>query len=374
MPSFARYILSQLVVAMLMVAGVLTGLVVLIRSLRLIDFVINLGVTIGSVFELTLLLTPSILGIILPIALFAAVTFTYSKLISDQELVVMRAAGVSQFALARPALQLALATMLIGYAINLYLAPLSYRHFKDQQNAFRNDFVGVSLREGRFNTPLDGITVYFRARNNSGELQGILVHDKRNPERPITWMAERGVLVTKADTTQIVMFNGNRQEVDESNGQLSLVDFDQGSMDLEFLDQASVARWHDPKERYLPDLLFPGDSANDLYYANDLIAEGHRRLAAPLFSFAFAMIALAALLTGDVNRRGQTPRVLAAIACVVVFQFGGIGITNLAAKMPGLLPLIYATPLTAILCGAYLVVRRPRRPRAVGPLASVGQN
>ncbi len=374
MPSFSRYMLRQLVVAMLMVTGVMTGLVVLIRSLRLIDYVINLGVTIGSVFELTLLLTPSILGIILPIALFAAVTFTYSKLISDRELVVMRAAGVSQFALARPALQLALATMLIGYVLNLYLAPLSYGHFKDQQYAFRNNFAGVVLREGRFNTPVDGITVYVRARNSSGELQGILVHDKRDPDRPITWMAERGVLVTTEDIPQIVMFNGNRQEVDESNGQLSLVDFDQGSFDLDFLDQALAARWHDPKERFLPDLLFPGDSEADLYYANDLIVEGHRRLAAPLFSFAFAMIALAALLTGDVNRRGQTRRVLAAIACIVVFQFGGIGITNLAAKMPSLLPLLYATPLTAILCGAYLVARRPRRPRAVGPLAAVGQN
>ena len=184
-------------------------------------------------------------------------------------------------------------------------------------------------------------------------------------------MAERGILVTTEDTPQVVMFNGNRQEVNETSGQLSLVYFDQGSLDLDFLDQSLGARWHDPKERYLPDLLVPGSSASDQSNANNLIAEGHRRLSTPLYALAFAMIALATILSGDFNRSGQARRVLAAIALTMLVQIGGIGISNLAAKLPGLLPLLYAVPLIATLGGAFILFRGPRRPRPeIGPLAA----
>ncbi len=374
MPSFSRYVKRQLIVAMLLNACVLTGLILLVRSLRLIDYVINLGVSLASVLQLAALLAPSILGVLFPIAAFVAIMFTYNRLATDRELVVMRAAGVSQFQLAGPAMRLALLVMLIGYALNLYLTPLSYRAFKDLQYAYRNNFVGVLLREGRFNTPIDGVTVYVRARASSGELLGVLVHDKRNRQRPVTWMAERGLLVTSENTPQVIMFNGNRQEVDETSGQLSLVYFDRGSLDLDFLDQALSARWLDPKERFLPDLFNPSKSASDQRYADELVAEGHQRLANPLYTLAFAMIALASLLSGDFNRRGQTRRVLTAISLVMLLQVGGIGLSNWAANFTGLIPLMYGVPVAAILGSAYILSRYPRRPRLDAGLAPAETN
>lgn len=368
MPSFSRYVMRQVIVATLIVACVLTGLILLVRSLRLIDYVINLGVSLASVLELAALLAPSMLGALLPIALFVAITVTYNRLVTDSEIVVMRAAGVSQFQLARPAMQVALVVMLIGYALNLYLTPLSYRYFKDLQYAYRNNFAGVLLREGRFNTPIEGITVYIRARNSSGELLGVLVHDKRNRQQPVTWMAERGLLVTAEGTPQVIMFSGNRQEVNETTGQLSLVYFDRGSLDLDFLDQTITQRWLDPKERYLPELLSPNNSSSDQFYASELIAEGHQRLATPLYTLAFAMIALVSLLSGDFNRRGQTQRILMAISLVMVTQLGGMGIANWAANIPGLIPIMYAIPAATIAGCAYGLSRRMLRPRVpVGP-------
>lgn len=363
MPSFSRYVMRQLIVAMLLVACVLTGLILLVRSLRLIDYVLNLGVSLASVLELAALLAPSIMGILFPIAAFVAITYTYNRLSTDRELVAMRAAGVSQFQLAGPAIRLAFLVMLIGYALSLYLTPLSYRAFTDLQYAYRNNFAGVMLREGRFNTPIDGVTVYVRTRESSGELLGVLVHDKRNQQQPVTWMAERGKLVTAGDAPQVIMLNGNRQEVDEKNGRLSLVYFDRGSLDLDFLNKTLSTRWLDPKERFLPDLLNPSKSNADQYYAKDLIAAGHERLSNPLYALAFAMVALAVLLSGDFNQRGQTRRVLGAISLVMLLQVGGIGISSWAANFTALIPVMYCVPVAAILGSAYVLFRSPRRER-----------
>ena len=56
--------------------------------------------------QLTSLLIPSFVAVILPITTFVVVQFVYQRLAGDRELTVMRAAGLSPWALARPALAL----------------------------------------------------------------------------------------------------------------------------------------------------------------------------------------------------------------------------------------------------------------------------
>src|SRR3546814_14893609 len=88
----------------------------------------------------------------------------------DSEMVVMRAAGLSQLQLARPAIILAVAVTVGVYAISLYFLPLSFRNFKDLQNEFRNDFSAVLLQEGVFTALNENITVYVRQRSSDGEI------------------------------------------------------------------------------------------------------------------------------------------------------------------------------------------------------------
>src|SRR3546814_19313686 len=109
----------------------------------------------------------------------------------------MRAAGLSQLQLARPAIILAVAVTVGVYAISLYFLPLSFRNFKDLQNEFRNDFSAVLLQEGVFTALNENITVYVRQRSSDGELRGILVHDTRDPANPVTMLRSEARRVGK---------------------------------------------------------------------------------------------------------------------------------------------------------------------------------
>ena len=363
MIALQRYITRQLFVATLFIGGILICIVSLIRSLRLIDFVINRGLPPTVLLKLTVLLIPSFLTIVLPIALFSATLFVYNKLVSDSELVIMRSAGMSQQALAKPALLVAFIVTLLSYGLQLYWLPLSYGGFKDLRYSFQNSFANVLLQQGRFNTPVDGVTVYVRAREKDGDLLGIFVHDTRIPERPVTIMAERGALVTSETGARVVMFNGNRQEIDTETGRLVLLYFDQNSIDLSVFDSNAEPRWRDPQERFIGGLLNPGDSAVERFYRTNLIAEGHRRLSSPLLIFAFVAIALATLLAGEFSRRGQNKRILAAVGAVVLLQTMAIALANLTTKSLALVPLLYLLPCAAALAALLMLGRRPRRGR-----------
>ncbi|HBC07912.1 MAG TPA: LPS export ABC transporter permease LptF, partial [Rhodospirillaceae bacterium] len=164
----------------------------LTQSLRFVEMIVNRGLSAGTFFYLSGLLLPNFLIVILPIALFTVVVFIYAKLITDRELVVMRAAGLSQFALAKPALILAAVIVVLSYTLHLKLVPDSYRAFRDLQWDIRNSVSHVLLKEGEFNNVGRTTTVYVRARTPDGQLHGILVHDTRDKAKPFTLMADRG--------------------------------------------------------------------------------------------------------------------------------------------------------------------------------------
>lgn len=358
-----RYILRQLVVVAALVTLTLTLAIWLTQSLRFVELIVNRGLSLQSYLYLTLLLLPSFLSLMLPVALFTAVLFTYNKLIADSELVVLRAAGLGPFQLARPGLTLAAVIVGLGYLLSLYLLPWSYRQFKDFEFNVRSDYSAVLLKEGAFNNVSAGITVYIRSREADGELQGILIHDNRVRDKTFTLMAERGRLAMTEDGPRVVLVNGNRQQFDADTGKLSLLYFDRYSVDLGKVGQAQQNRWREPRERYISELLFPDNSPDDQAYATRLYAEAHNRLTSPMLGFAYTLISLAALLSGEFNRRGQSRRVMAAILLSAMVQTGSIAMTNALIRWPKLAPAPYVAVALVILAALWWLSRSRHRPR-----------
>jgi lipopolysaccharide export system permease protein len=248
------------------------------------------------------------------------------------------------------------------YAIMLYFLPASFRDFKDLQFKIRHDYSAVLLREGVFNDVSDGVTVYVRERSSNGELKGILVHDTRDEERPVTMMAERGALVTGEEGPRVVMANGNRQAVDQKSGKLSMLYFDRYTVDLAQFKETLATRWREPKERFLHELLIPQGHPSDIRYRNELRAEAHRRLATPIYACAFIVIGVAAMLTGEFRRRGNIKRILAAVAIVAALQIGNFALHDLAIRLPAAaIPGLYAGAVIPIAAAFYFLLRTPRR-------------
>jgi lipopolysaccharide export system permease protein len=356
-----RYMVRQLAWPLFFIAVAMAGVIWLTQSLRFVDLILNRGLPAHTFFYLAILVLPMVLSVLLPVALFIAVIFAYTKMTMDSELVVLRACGMSQGDLARPGLAIMALVIGLCYLLNLYLMPLAYREFKDLQFSIRHNYSSVLLQEGAFNTVADGVTVYVRERHSDGELLGILVHDERAPEKPVTMMAERGALVQTPNGPRVVMINGNRQAVERSHERLSILYFDRYIVDFNTADPADEQRWREPRERFVHELFNPGTSDDDQRNAANLRAEGHQRLSSPLLAAAFALIGLAALLAGEFNRRGQVRRILWATSAVVLIQLAYLGAANLTATMPAVAPLLYIIPLATAAAATYVLLIQPGR-------------
>lgn len=356
MNRLSRYIFWQLFVGMALVATSLTCVVWLSQSLRFVDMIVNRGLSAGMFVYFTAMMIPNFLPVILPISLFAITVFAYHRMIIDRELVVMRAAGLGQASLAKPALALALLVVAAGYALTIYLVPTTYAHFRAMQ--WENRYgTHILLKEGTFNDAAHGITVYVRERTDDGQLLGILAHDDRNEQHSFTWMGERGAMVESEDGAKVVMFNGSRQDFNKQTNQLSILYFDRSVLELEAPTREGSVRHREPRERSMSELLNLdttglGPSAIGKYHM-----EFHRRMALPWSALGFVMIALSTLMAGSFSRRGENRRVLFAVILAAGYQGSLLASLNAAAKNEALVPLIYAVAaLPFVLGGLTLLV------------------
>ena len=350
MNSLNRYILWQCLSMMIFVTAALSAAVWLAQSLRLIDLIVNRGLSIEMFLYLALLILPRFLDIVLPIGAFIAVLFVFNRLTSESELVVMRAAGLGPLALARPVLILAGIAFLMLLSLSAYFLPASNREFKDLQFEIRNRFVSALLQEGTFTTISDKLTIYIGGRNERGEVIGLLVNDDRDPQQPITILAERGAFADIRQGSRIIMVNGSRQRFDRQTGKLSVLKFERYTLDLAMMRDAPLVRFRDGQERFLGELFWPPADL-DPATRDSFLLEGHQRLALPLSVFSFVMIPLACLLPGELNRRGQLSRVLLAVALALFFQALDLGVKNLAGRHPAAISLIYLTDLLPLTVG-----------------------
>lgn len=343
---------------MILVTAGLTCVVWLMQSLRFVEMIVNRGLSAGTFVYMTILMLPSFFPIVLPIALFTVVIFIYSKLVSDRELMVMRSAGFSQSALAGPAILLAIITMLLTYILNLYVMPESWRKFRDMQWNFRYSFAHIVLKEGAFNTLNRDITVFVRERGSEGQLDGVLVHDNRNPEKPTTYMAEKGALVSTDEAPRLVLFDGNRQEMDRKTGRLSTLFFDRATPDLGEFIKPPAKRFLEARERTLDELLNHLDESDIIKRdIGKFTVEAHKRLSSPILSLGFTITGLACLLSGAFTRRSQTRRVVLSIALLVFLQGLTLGLHYYCARNLALIPLMYVNAVLPVVIG-YLVLLR----------------
>lgn len=350
------YIMKQVGVATLFIVGTLTAVIWLTQSLRFIKFILNRGLPIETFLELTILLLPSFFLVTLPVALFLATMFALNKMTNDRELIVMRSTGLSDLGLAWPIAVLGLIAVGIGYFLSLYLLPVSFRHFKDLQIEIRENVSAGLVQEGAFSSLGKNLTIYVRDRTGDN-VYGILVQDDRQADKQFTMMAERGVIASGPNGPRVIMFDGNRQELDRKSGKLSLLYFKSYSFDFA-VRKAHKRVWREPNERFLPALLSPDDSGHDRFYRKKLIASGHNRIVTPLYGMTMPLIALVAMLIGQFNKRGQAMRIVLGITAAAALQGIAMGLFSASAKLLELMPLVYLNALLPAVAALFLLSRR----------------
>lgn len=365
--SLDKYIFRQGAMPFLMILLCTTAVIWLTQILQRVDLMVDDGGSLGSFLKVTVLLLPSLIGVILPFALFAAVLYALNLFSADNELPVMKAAGASRMRLARPLIFLSVLAGLGVLWINLDLQPRSYRVLKDTVELVRSDIARSFIREGVFSEVVENVTVYAEEVRPGDQYVGLFIHDQSDPEEVKTYTAERGLFQMTASGPKLLLLRGTAQYRNPETGAVDIIRFIETAVDLEAFREEGEERNLDGTERYVGELLYPDmNNPYDVERAGRFIAEGHSRLATPLYAPAFAFIALSLMLTAPVARRGLGRQLMLAIVAAVGLRTIGYIVQSAADGQPAFNIVQYLLPLAAILAGVvhltgkfWAVKRRP---------------
>ena len=318
---YNKYVFRSLFVTTIVTTIVLAVIILLTQSLKFLELIIDAGASGSNFWMLAFLALPRFFEVILPIALMISTIFIYSRMASDSEIVVMRAAGTPPLSMGKPAITLALLVTFCLIIITSWLAPASLANMQKLQQVIKAQYSTLLFRERVFNNMGDDLTVYIENRNSAGELEGLLIHDSReNLPTPVTIIAKRGVIVATDEGHQVLVYDGSRQDFNEKTGALNRLNFERYTIDLPEAG-AIGKRWKQPDERTIFELLNPDmSSLEDVRYQDQIRAEIHKRLITPFLAINYTMMVLCCLLLGPINRRGQMKRIFLAVSLVIVIQ------------------------------------------------------
>src|SRR5690606_9851976 len=115
-------------------------------------------------------------------------------------------------------------------------------------------YSSMLLREGVFNSVGKNLTVYIHDRESSGELSGLMIHDTRDADNPVTILARRGVILSGDTGQQVLVYEGTRQDINPRTGALNNLQFQRYTIDLPDSDPVRQ-RVREPDERTLIELM-----------------------------------------------------------------------------------------------------------------------
>jgi lipopolysaccharide export system permease protein len=357
MTLFGRYMLRQVTNAFLVILLTLTAVVWLATALRELDLITSQGQGILLFFQMTLLSLPSLVALIAPNAMLMAALYTLDRMNGDSELIVMTAAGAPIWRIGAPLLLVG-AIVAIGILLaNLFVTPAASRELRSFVTQVRADLISQVLQPGRFSSPEVGLTFHIRDRSMTGDLLGLLVQDERDPKQVMSYLAEKGRIISNDDGSYLVMFDGyvHRYNAENTDKSVQIIAFDQNMLDIsEFSPKDDDDKELRPRERYIGDLISPdpNDKIAKTFYGQ-LRSELHERLSTPLYPLVFVVIAIALLGHARTTRESRWGQILTAFGLAVGLRVAGIMANNLVTVNAWAVGLVYAVPLGAIFFAAW---------------------
>ena len=265
-------------------------------------------------------LLPMVGAYAVPMGFLFGVLAAAGRMSADSEVTAMRACGLGLGALLGPVLAVAAAVSLLTALLMIEYEPMARRELRAvfREVASR----GGILEPGEFKSIGDRV-VFVQSRGVDNQLQGILISDRSNPNRPFLVFAESGRFVFDADqlVIRLELDHGDVHVETRGSGLHQRIDFAHFDYAIDAAPLLDRTRNVRPREMNLAELSAsieragheapnPETPARD---PNEYRAQLHRRIALP-----FAPILFAALGVPLGLRRPRAARSWGVLVCTVL--------------------------------------------------------
>ena len=362
-----RYILVCQFRPFLFFSLVLVGILWLVQALPRLDDIISNGQS-GDVFiKVAILMLPQVMLLVLPLAAFSATLYSVNQLFLDAEFTIFMSIGRSNISIAKSIIIFGLLVAIFMYSLSLYFVPISQQKLRALMFEVRQNLTGQLVKDGRFFHPTDGVSIYIRESNKTGEMRGLFLTDARATEYSLTYSAREAVLHETLDGILIVMQDGLLQIANKNKAELSTVSFDRLGLSLDEFFPKKAQNYLRPREVSPINILYNFNSIDQVNHSKkkDYVAEAHLKLATPLTPIALTLLALTTFLIIGFKRQGFAIPIYTTIIIGLAMQAFTLSLRSIISENNSLFWTVY-TPSTVVILVSLSLLYISQRSRKQG--------
>ena len=329
----SKYFRRQLLAIFIMLLLILTGLAWMMQIMSMMKFLITYGIKFSSFLYLISFMIPFIISIIVPFVTFIATIFVYNKMISENEITVMAASGLSPWQIAKPAIKLAFVLTLLHLVLNIWIVPGTQAKFYSTQWNLRYGLAHLKLQEAAFTKLANGLVVY--VDNVSGQdLNQVMLSDMRDNNTQMLVFAERGKLVSTVHGLSIVTNNGSLQ-MSGKNG-FTMGTFDVFDMDLNLIENDADVSF---RVRRIPTFNLIRDiiAKENTSHHHLILVELCSRFISPFMNLILAVLCTLILLRSSLLRRRASFAPAMAVIAMAAIMASYMSISNMVTSLTDLI-------------------------------------
>jgi len=358
-----RYLLREILPYFAVGLLVFTLILLMQRVIFIVEWIVRKGVPVLEVVRLFACLLPSFFVLTLPTALLLAVLLTFSRILADNELYALKAAGMSLVRLLPPVYLVGVLVAAVSLVLTTWAGPMAARGFQAIfiNMATQNVFFG--MKERVFFDGLPGHVIYVEHLDSEQErFDGILIKDQNFPGGPVYYVAQEGRLHGDKQRGRIFLElrNGTLQRQVPAQGTFQMAHFDRYWLQVDVSRFFSSARREEPE---LEELTLPELEARIRAWTAEgkdtkkLLLNLHERFALPLGTLIFCTIGIPLSLLSQraVRYTGFSLSIVVVLLYYVLLQVG-TGLV-LAGSVPVMLGVWLPNAVMGVL-GVYLLWKK----------------
>ena len=327
------------------------------QSLRILDIVITQGASFADFLRYSFLAAPLWLVVIMPLSAFIAILWTLHRFLSDREIVVMHAVGLSPLQLSVSPIFFSLLLSGILFFNSLVILPYSFSKFKNVQNDVRNTIPKLLIQDNVFIDIDKNLTIFIGEKYSQNKVGHVFIQDRRDNKNHITFTAKSGEFTTLENKPVVVLLSGQRTEASVELRKSTTLSFDSYTLNIARANEKQVAltRIKDSNEESIRNLFKRELALNDRYW-RQRYAEGHYRLSSPLIVISLSITAIALFFYRLSKQISNTKRLMLAGILGLGIQIIYIISKSVVINYPFLWPSMYLIPIVPIIIGFLSII------------------
>jgi len=295
----SRYVFKELIPPFFLNTVFFSLIFLLFQMLEITKMIVNYKIGLGIVLQMIVYSMPYFLVFVFPMSVMMSVLLTFLRMSNDNEIIALRAGGISLYALVPPVVVFSLIAAIFTAWMSVYGMPWGMLGFKQLAFKVAASNLDIGLKERTFNDAFKNVMLYVNKVDlKTKTFTDVFIEDQRSPKVSVTIIAPKGKLISEPEKGKfhLKLFNGTINQVDLDKKSVNSIRFDTYSLSLDLRKAMSAANEFqkgqkemnlDELNNYIASL---ERKKNSDYY--EALLEFHKRFSMPFACLSLGFLAI----------------------------------------------------------------------------------